>query len=247
MFTKTDLAKFINSWDQLPHKVSAGAQANFREFTIRLKEKSSTKPDQDYFEKLVAKAILFRKTENICDENKLGAYRANIVTYSIAWLSRLTSQRIDLKGIWAQQDISSELNNALEDITALVQKQITTSAGTDNVTQWCKKEDCWKQLCTLSYDIPSDLLKELLPIGLDKPRPVQPDSDDLKYILSVSADSWKKLSSWAKETDNLAPWQRGIAYSIGERIAQNRMPSEKQARQGVAILKEALRLGFSKK
>ncbi len=28
-FTKTDLAKFENTWDQLPHEVSRGAQKNF--------------------------------------------------------------------------------------------------------------------------------------------------------------------------------------------------------------------------
>ncbi|MGV6935536.1 AIPR family protein [Paenibacillus sp. CMM36] len=33
LFTKTDLAKYINSWDQIPHIVSRGSQKNFLEFT----------------------------------------------------------------------------------------------------------------------------------------------------------------------------------------------------------------------
>ena len=39
VFTKTDLAKFENTWDQLPYFVSEGAQKNFRRFTIRINDK----------------------------------------------------------------------------------------------------------------------------------------------------------------------------------------------------------------
>ena len=253
MFTKTDLAKFINTWEQVPHKVSAGAQANFREFTIRLKEKGVQNPDQDYFERLIAKAILFRRAEDIVSEHEFGGYRANIVAYSIAWLSRVTSQRIDLKSIWTQQDISQALQDALREIAIIVHKHITTSGGSANVTQWCKKEECWSLLCKQNYQIKGALEDELLAIGLNKVRPGREqaapavDSIDLKSVLDVSAEKWKELSSWAKETENLAPWQRGIAYSIGKCIAQNRMPSEKQAKQGASIIKEAARLGFKLK
>ena len=38
-FTKTDLAKFENTWDQLPHIVSRGAQKNFSDYMIRLGER----------------------------------------------------------------------------------------------------------------------------------------------------------------------------------------------------------------
>ena len=39
-FTKADVAKFEHSWDQLPHIVSRGAEKNFREFMIRLGDKT---------------------------------------------------------------------------------------------------------------------------------------------------------------------------------------------------------------
>jgi hypothetical protein len=37
-FTKTDLAKFGNTWGGLPHMVSRGAQKNFAEFTLQLEK-----------------------------------------------------------------------------------------------------------------------------------------------------------------------------------------------------------------
>lgn len=249
MFTKTDLAKFVNSWEQLPHKVSAGAQANFREFTVRIKEGSAPKlPDDLFFKRLAAKAILFRRTEDIVSEQDFGGYRANIVTYAIAWLSRLTSKRIDLDSIWTHQDISPALAEAMKLLSKDVYEHITTSGGNANVTQWCKKEACWKELSTKVCRLPPALERELVAFGqaASAVRSANPgDQSDLKEVLCLSAEKWKELASWAKQTGSLAPWQRGIAYGIGECIERARMPSDKQAKQGIIIIREAKRLGFS--
>ena len=63
-------------------------------------------------------------------------------------------------------------------------------------------------------------------------------------IRLVPADEWFAISGWAKETGNLAPWQRSLAYSLGRLAAQNKEPSTKQAQQGQKILEEVRRLGF---
>lgn len=44
LFTKTDLAKYENTWDQLPFYVSEGAQKNFRRFTVRLSQAKAKIP-----------------------------------------------------------------------------------------------------------------------------------------------------------------------------------------------------------
>ena len=69
-------------------------------FTTRLAERKQLEPDHKYFERLVAKAILFRRAEKLVHEQKFGGYRANIVTYSLALILNRTSQRIDLERIW---------------------------------------------------------------------------------------------------------------------------------------------------
>src|SRR5665648_150613 len=81
-FTKTDLAKFENTWEQLPHIVSLGAQKNFKNFMFNLKQRGKFAPDQKYFEHLVAKAIIFRSTEKLISGQKYGGYRANNVAYT---------------------------------------------------------------------------------------------------------------------------------------------------------------------
>ncbi len=142
-FTKTDLAKFEHTWDQLPHIVSLGAQKNFSRFTLRLAEQAKFEPDETYFRNLIAKGILFKSTEKIADRHKFGGYRANIVTYTIAYLNFINEKNIDLNWIWRYQSIQTELEQVILIVSRKVYEAIANSSEGRNVTEWCKKEACW--------------------------------------------------------------------------------------------------------
>lgn len=253
-FTKTDLAKYENTWDQLPHLVSRGAQKNFREFTIRLKDKRKLVPNQTYFEHLAAKALLFKTAEKIVQARKYGGYRANIVTYTLALLSHLTAQRINLDSIWKNQSLTPALRDAIDSISEVVFEHIINAPGNANVTEWCKKEECWKKLQEKKIVIPDNLRNELLDFnkrtgsviaGKGEWETDEKDHEEVAALMNIAPDVWFKLSSWAKETDNLQPWQRGIAYSMGSLLARGAKPSRKQTEHSVKILEEAKRLGFN--
>ncbi len=151
-FTKTDLAKFEHTWDQLPHIVSLGAQKNFAKFTVGLTEKSRPEPDETYFTHLIAKAILFKSAEKIVQSEKFGGYRANIVTYTLAYLSYKTQQDVDLDKIWKQQSLTPSLQQAIQMISREVHQVITNPPDGRNVTEWCKKESCWKAVQGISIE-----------------------------------------------------------------------------------------------
>lgn len=251
-FTKTDLAKFENTWDQLPHLVSLGAQKNFREFTLRLQERGRFTPDETYFEALVAKAILFRSAERIVSAEEFGGYRANIVTYSLAYLSNSSAQRIDLNAIWRQQALADPLRDAIATVSRSVYSVITSPAGGANVTEWCKRKACWERVQALEIQLPENLKEVFLPektggrkgavSGIEAP-----DDLEMELILeaaAVPAAEWFSVSGWAKETNNLLPWQRGLAYSLGRYASNGTLPSRKQAAQGLALLEKARGLGF---
>ena len=70
--TKTDLAKFENTWAQRPWEVSQGAQKNFTAFMLALHRRGPVQPDVAYFQRLVAKAILFRRAERIVSAQDSG-------------------------------------------------------------------------------------------------------------------------------------------------------------------------------
>lgn len=251
-FTKTDLAKFENTWDQLPHVVSRGAQKNFAEFTLRLASRGKVVPDASYFQQLVAKTILFRRAERLVSAQDFGGYRANIVTYTLAYLAHHTAHRLDLDRIWREQDISDALGEAIVDVSHEVHRVLTNPPGGANITEWAKKEACWDRIRELAIGVPVGLEAELISFErARKTRPVSgidaPDEEERKLIADVAAvpaETWFELSHWAKQTGNLQGWQRAIAFSLGKRAGQGRDPSRKQAVQAMQILEEAGRLGF---
>lgn len=259
VFTKTDLAKYENSWDQLPYQVSEGAQKNFKKFTLRLNERGNFIPDSKYYERLISKAILFKCTEKLVQKQQYGGYRANIVTYTIAYLSFKTAQRIDLERIWKTQGLSEALETNIVSVSALVQKAITNPPNGANIGEWCKKEACWNQIKEIDYKITDDLQKELIVIA--KPTAVISSSSAASFssfneasieekqlierASAIEAKVWYALSRWAKETNNFQSWQRSIVFSVGQLIARGRKPSYKQSVQALKVYDEAITRGFS--
>ena len=164
LFTKTDLAKYENTWDQLPFYVSEGAQKNFRRFTIRVSQRKGKLPDEQYYHNLIAKAIMFRRTEKLVSQQQYGGYRANIVTYTLAFLSYKTAQRIDLERIWKEQALTEALEKEIVEVSRFIQQTIVNPPGGANVGEWCKKEKCWKEIREHEYEISKELADELISV-----------------------------------------------------------------------------------
>lgn len=253
LITKTDLAKYEHSWSQLPHIVSRGGQKAYLDFMDVLEQRGAFEPDERYFQRAVARAILFRQAEKIVSRQKFGGYRANIVTYSIAWLSHHTERRIDLDGIWAEQELSSALAAFIETLSIQAHEHITTPPGGQNVTEWAKKLACWEAFRDLSIQIPTSLRSEL--VTRDGARTAEgahvfeeqvneAESEIVAKVAAVEAQTWFDIAAWAKDTQSLQSWQRSISFTLGKQASNGKPPTRKQAVQGERILEEARALGF---
>ncbi|WNG24478.1 AIPR family protein [Cystobacter fuscus] len=155
VFTKTDLAIIENSWNQLPHLVSKGAQKNFIAFRDELKEQPEAIPDEQYFHDFVAKAIIFRTAQVLAKKARIGAYKANIITYSIAYLASRLGEKVDLDEIWKHQGLPAQLEDALRGLLEPVEEAIKETAAGRNVTEWCKKEECWATIKDMDLPLPT--------------------------------------------------------------------------------------------
>ena len=243
---KTDVAKFVLSWDQEPALVSRGAQKCFVEFMSRLSRESRPVPDLTEFKRVVSLAILFRTAETLYGELDYKGYRAQVVTYAVALLSHRSQRRLPWTDIWELQGVPDELVPALKTLLVAVREAVTNPPANRNITEWCKRPECWSQLLNLNVDL-------TLPSGLEAaPQSGTVPTDALSpaerfivgVVSEVPADIWFALAKWAKDTDTLLGWQRGLAYSLGTLPGRNRMPSIKQATQGRKVLIDARRLGF---
>lgn len=256
LFTKTDLAKFENTWDQLPHFVSEGAQKNFKRFTIRLKERGSVKIDALYFEHLISRAIMFRNAEKLVQHQNFGGYRANIVTYSLALLSYKSAQRIDLNRIWREQRISEALENEIISVSKKVHQIIVNPPGGANIGEWCKNSKCWNAVKEAAYDLSEDFEKELISVA----RPLNHHAEEhnsginnlndserieIEKVKSIDSAIWFSMARWAKETNNFQTWQRSLIFTVGTLIGRDKDPSYKQAHQALKVYEESIEKGFS--
>jgi hypothetical protein len=170
MFSKTDLAKFHYSWEKQPHIVSLGAQKNFAKFASDISKDWGDNEQQfneSYFKELIAKAIIFRFLDKaVMKQTWYGGYKANIVTYSIAKFSELitaTGKQLDLLFIWKRQRLTEATQTHLLGIAKVVNDCIQdTPDGITNVTEWCKKPQCWVNVQNINYALDTKMLVELV-------------------------------------------------------------------------------------
>lgn len=251
-FTKTDLAKFENTWDQLPHRVSLGAQKNFSDYTLRMAGRDQMVADRPYFERLVAKAILFRTAERVVQQQRFGGYRANIVTYTIGFLSHATGQRLDLERIWRQQALSEDLRATIADISHEVFRIITSPPGGRNITEWCKSERCWDRVRSeLSNKLLERISGELLGATATREEQKRTASSlsadyiaNLERVVGVSSERWRLLADWAGETESIDAAHRQLALRIARSIERGREIRPPEAERAVGILDQSIALGF---
>jgi hypothetical protein len=217
---------------------------------IRLATNGRPTVDETYFRRTIGKAILFKETERLVSAKGFGGYRANIVTFTIAKLVNATSQRIDLDGIWRTQSLTPALEVAISQLCEPVQRSITNPPRAANIGEWCKRPESWTRVEALPWTVPTALAGELLDLRSSRrqgaaPSDTGPATDPAVAVAAaVPAQTWFETAHWAKETGSLQPWQRGLAFSLGQRSERQTDPTQKQAVQGIALLREALRRGF---
>jgi hypothetical protein len=160
-FSKTDLAKFVNTWDQRPQMVSLGAEKNFFDFMSHV-DTHRQDLDPERFHRLIAKGILYRAATQVARRRQSGYYAQN-VGYTLSKLYHATRQRIDLPEGWRHQRPSEATLLAIEELSDLVQELIVHPVGRyTHIGEWCKKTECWKVVSELRWRVPPALEKELL-------------------------------------------------------------------------------------
>lgn len=261
VITKTDLAKVRNTWSGFPQVVSKGAQTNFMKYAEKIDEKWSEDDrrfNERYYTESVALVILFKHLEKLIpklDWYEQG-YRANVVTYSIALL-RVTIHRqfkgkeLDLQSIWMRQGVPDIVSKALEKIAEKVYYKITDPGrATVNVTQWCKRDACWKSVQEISLKLPESF--EAVLIGKEervsaekeakKDQKILSEVEAQKKVLEYSAAQWRSLSEFVV-SKKMVGKDDVMALRYACQIP-SAFPSGYQSQRLVALLERALSEGF---
>lgn len=261
LIKKTDLAKVQNAWLGHPDIVSKGAQTNFVKFASFIDEQWQLDDSQfnsQYYESTVALMIMFQFLQKYVSKQSWyqGGYRANIIVYSIALFHRqilrqFPGRDLDLIMIWKMQELPDSVKAALGSISKEVFDKITDEKRpVMNVTQWCKRSQCWDSVQTMNLPF-NDNIEECLISTKDSAHAKKLANKDQKIIKGINAQTevvkspaehWKRLSEFVV-THNIATPSDISALKIAEQIP-NKIPNSVQSRKLLDLESRARQEGF---
>ena len=250
LIKKVDLSKYINTFECLPHIVSKGAQSSMRYFAEKIDkdwEKSNTQFNDYYYKKIISYAIIFKDLDKmIADQDwykEIKAYKANIVTYTIAVTinqlkKKYPNMGIDYKKIWNTQKMYPSLAKQLLKTARAILNFITLDDRPIlNVTEWCKKEACWDRAKSLDWPLEQDFVDDLVDLDFEKQdevaakkdRKVDNELNSEIAVINYGDDYWKKVIQWADGKRLLTPMESDLLSLASRAVASGRIPSSKQA------------------
>jgi len=258
MFSKTDMAKFENVWDEKPTHVNYGAQKNFAQYVRRIGQEWAKSPDgfnEFYFKRVVARGIIFKRLEKMISGQPWynGGYRANIVAYTLAMISKLCAdagESFDFLRVWDAQDINEITTDALLTTARFVHDDIMNPpAGISNISEWCKKEACWDRLQGRIKELKALLTEPFLDSLISKDeakhevksaarvQKIDTGVEAQKKVFEISAQRWKTIALEGTKRKLFTPRELGI-LQIAVQIP-GKIPSDKQSMILLDILDKA--------
>lgn len=223
-FDKIKFAKAWNAYLRLPHVVSLGGQKNFVRFNEWLREQKEENWVA-FFKKTVALLILWNAMEKMVRRQKFDGYHHNIVAYTLAWLFHQSESRIDLDKIWQKQAAGEPVLDALEAMSHTVDQHIRDT--TLNITEYCKKQECWERLKAKEYVLPSEIAGEYVTgdKGTAYSTDLQSEKEAIAFCTNTGSQSWFELARWLKERNFLAPKARSQCFNMGRKLGRDEKPS----------------------
>lgn len=129
-FSLTDMAKYINAADLLPHYVSWGGEVNAAHFHTNMEkqwEKDDSVFNELYYKELIGKKILFEHIGCIISNQlwyqEKRAYRPQLIAYTFSRLVLAAKEKglkINYRKIWDLQNVPECLDEGISQIAKLV-------------------------------------------------------------------------------------------------------------------------------
>ena len=265
VFTKTDMAKYENTWRMKPYLVKRGAQANLKSFggdIVKEFERDEGAFGPAFFNDLVSKMLLFNmvdaailQTDWYKEERGL---KAEMATFSIALLRHTLlakTKDINLSSIYQSQRVSDSLLCTIVSLANKIRDCITDfefTGGVTNPSEFCKSEKGWNKIQTIEVDLSGLGNSDIL--SADEAREAKKETREinkasktitgLEYVLATPAQEWNLIADYNAKTYPSTHKNVGIPRMCAELHRSGKMPSDKQLNQAKEIRLAAYQDGF---
>ena len=252
MFTKTDLAKYILSFEEAPDEVSLGAQKAFsgtprtKGFVGRIAkdwEKNEKQFNEIWFKRAIAKAIFFRELDKLVFKQPWygGGHKANIVTYTLSKLAALvreSGKAIKFTAVWEEQKLPEIVREQLVLIATAIDKLLHNPPehAPQNPSEWAKKPDCWEAVRKAEMCLSEEFEEWLIHTEEEEEQNnegaltqgIQNGIEAQNYVFEKGAEYWAQLREWNRMNHKLTGREMSIlniACSIPRSIPTDRQAS----------------------
>lgn len=249
VFTKTDMAKYENTWRMKPYMVKKGAQANLKSLgaeIIREFEKDENAFGPAFYNDLVSKMILFRMADSAILQadwyKEERGLKAEIITYSIAlvrYALLLQEKDIDLSAIYRRQGVSEVLMSLIISVARMIRECITDfefTGGVTNPSEFCKSEKGWKAIQSIEIDTSrlgdGDILSSAQVADANKEKrginEAAKSITGLEYVMSITPAEWDLIAEYNAKTYPPSHKNVGIPRKCAGLHRGSGMPTDKQ-------------------
>ena len=252
-FVKSDIAKFINIWEQEPHIVSLGSQKNFIHYTKKINDlvAKNRMPGENFYRKLIANAILFKTTDKLFGRKGMDAIgdtsmKALTVAYTLSYFHFLTDNRLNLWKIYEEQKIEEVLQGAIKKLLIFVYDHIIRESQNSLVSEYAKRVSSWEKLKATKYQI--DLITTLEPYLISVEEKVQRENEKeinnndventifyIDKIQKMGVKFWDGYRIYlGKNTENTKDFHS--AYDIYIKLKEGKNLAERDINFGMKII-----------
>ena len=264
VITMLDLARYMELFNCRPDIVSKGKQKLLQQFAGEVKaawEKGDTQYNEFYFKRVVALAIIYKRTDEIIKQSQWyrenRSYKANVIAYTISVIFNYVYKKhkgyeIDFKRIWNDQAVYEELDQQLNVLQNEVHNFITGPRPTENVTEWCKKELCWSNAQEQVWTINNAFIATLISkdeVDAEKKENKQTQKlvnevNALNDIFARGAQYWKMVLDWGTSRGMLSEKETDILKLSINMFVTGRVISDKQAKVVIEARKRLISNGM---
>ncbi|GFZ98710.1 hypothetical protein GCM10010923_03660 [Blastomonas marina] len=192
VMVKTDLAKYVTTFERRPDIVSKGAQKCFMHFaneTAKAWKAGQANFNETWFRNACSMALLFRWTDKMIAQSEWyqedRGFKSQTVTYTLARASlhvrELGRASINWDTVWSTQDVPEELQEFLEVLAPQIAAAIKDApAEARNVGEYCKMQACWENISKMDFSVPA--LPDYVTLSEDDAKDLKKAGRDTKKI-----------------------------------------------------------------
>ncbi|MDB4634102.1 AIPR family protein [Rubripirellula sp.] len=265
VFTKTDMAKYENTWRMKPFLVKKGAQANLKALGVEIIKEYEADEEAfgpAFYNDLVAKMILFRRVDSAILQapwyKEERGLKAEIVTYAIALLRHGLQRKkrdINLTIIFKNQAVSETLLQTILGLAKRIReaiKDIQFTGGVANPSEFCKSEKGWKKIQELQIDFSALASTDILSLEEIKEEKQERKSlneaskaiSGMDYVMSFSAEEWDLIAEFFGASYPSSHRNVGIPQKCAQMHRAGQLLSDKQLKAARNIREQAYKAGF---